>query len=85
MKYISFFIILISILNCKPKIKINDGQWQVTTLENIPIFTTNNAVAEGFVYGKPYVFAFGGLDSTKLYSGIHKNSYRFDVINNTWQ
>jgi len=85
MKYISFFIILILILNCKPKVKNNDGQLQVTTLENIPIYTTNNAVAEGFINDKPYVFTFGGLDSTKLYTGIHKNSYRFDLINNKWQ
>ncbi|MCF6347545.1 MAG: hypothetical protein L3J20_04495 [Flavobacteriaceae bacterium] len=27
----------------------------------------------------------GGLDSTKLYSGIHLRSYRYDITNNIWQ
>jgi len=85
MRRIAFLFLLTFALGCNTKNSTIIQKLKVTTLENIPIYTTNNAVAEGFVYGKPYVFTFGGLDSTKLYTGIHKNSYRFDVINNTWQ
>jgi N-acetylneuraminic acid mutarotase len=60
-------------------------KWHITQLKTLPEPITNNAVAEGFIKGKPYTFTFGGLDSTKLYSGIHKRNYKLDISNNTWQ
>ena len=79
-------IVLISFFSCTPTIQSNgDEQWQVTTLKNLPFHTTNNAVAEGFIKGASYVFTFGGLDSTKQYTGIHKRVYRYDVAQNSWQ
>ncbi len=58
--------------------------WQVTPLPNLPESLTNNAVCEGFINDTSFVFTFGGLDSTKLYSGIHQRSYRYNTITKKW-
>jgi hypothetical protein len=58
--------------------------WQITPLAEAPERVTNNAVAEGFVNGVPYIYTFGGLDSTKLYTGIHLRSYRYNTMTNVW-
>lgn len=39
----------------------------------------NSAVAEGFIDDVPYLYTFGGIDSTKIYSGIHLRSYRYNT------
>ncbi len=57
------------------------AQITVTEIGSIPKKTSNNVVCEGFINGNPYIYSFGGIDSTKLYSGIHQNSYRYDVTN----
>ncbi len=46
-----------------------------TLLERI----SNNAVCEGFIGDRPYLFSFGGIDSTKRFSGIHQRSFRYDI------
>lgn len=58
--------------------------WQITPLADAPERVTNNAVTEGFVNGVPYLYTFGGLDSTKLYSGMHLRSYRYNTMTNVW-
>ena len=58
--------------------------WQITPLTEAPERVTNNAVAEGFVNGVPYIYTFGGLDSTKLYTGIHLRSYRYNTRTDIW-
>lgn len=58
--------------------------WQITPLATAPERITNNAVAEGFVNGVPYIYTFGGLDSTKSYTGIHLRSYRYNTMTNVW-
>jgi N-acetylneuraminic acid mutarotase len=59
------------------------GQITVEEVGTIPEAVSNNAVCEGFIDGKPYVFSFGGIDNSKIYSGIHLRSYRYDIENNT--
>lgn len=51
----------------------------VTEVGTLPEKVSNNAVCEGFVNNVPHVFSFGGIDSTKLYSGIHLKSYRYNI------
>jgi len=85
MRKIALLFLLAFALGCNSKNSTINQKLKVTNLENTPIYTTNNAVAEGFINKRPYVFTFGGMDSTKLYTGIHKKAYRFDVINNKWQ
>ena len=52
---------------------------QVTHVGSLPEAVSNNAVVEGFIDDIPYIFSFGGIDETKLYSGIHKRSYRYNI------
>lgn len=59
-------------------------QWMIEEMTSMPESVTNNAVAAGFIDGKPFVFTFGGLDHTKKYSGIHLRSYRYNVIGDEW-
>jgi len=85
MKNILLFFLFILILSCGSTKKIAIKKWHITLLKQLPEPITNNAVSEGFIDGNPYVFTFGGLDSTKLFSGIHKRSYRLDITSNAWQ
>ena len=63
----------------------NAQSWQIIEVGPVPEPVTNNAVAEGFVEGIPYVYSFGGLDTTKLFSGIHQRSYRYNVVADQWE
>ncbi|SFT53583.1 Galactose oxidase, central domain [Lishizhenia tianjinensis] len=58
--------------------------WQVTELDTLPMATTNNALCEGFVNSERFVYSFGGLDTSKIYSGIHRKSFRYNVSQNHW-
>lgn len=59
-------------------------QWIVTEKSIMPMRITNNAVSEGMVNGKGYVFSFGGLDSTKIYSGITLKAFRYNTQTDIW-
>lgn len=59
--------------------------WQITILDTLPEPVSNNAVCEGFVNGERFVYSFGGIDSTKIYSGIHRKSFRYNVSTNHWE
>jgi Galactose oxidase, central domain len=61
--------------------RCNAQQWQTQLLANAPEPITNTAIS----YANDKVYVFGGLDSSKLFSGIHQRSYVFDITNNTWQ
>lgn len=58
--------------------------WQWTELSPMPFPTSNNAVSEAVINGQEYVYSFGGIDTTKLYSGIHKRCFRYDVSGDSW-
>lgn len=58
--------------------------WTWTELSNMPEKISNNTVVEGFIGGQPFVYSFGGIDSTKLYSGINLSSFRYDVVADLW-
>jgi hypothetical protein len=58
--------------------------WQVQAGANMPEAVTNNAISEGFNGDSTFVYSFGGLDSTKLFSGIHRRCYRLDTRRNSW-
>ncbi|MEM6263845.1 MAG: hypothetical protein AAGI38_15130 [Bacteroidota bacterium] len=59
--------------------------WTIDTLPALPEPVTNQAVSEGFENGVPMVYSFGGLDSTKLFSGIHQRSWRFHTGKQQWE
>ncbi len=63
----------------------NAQSWEIIEVASMPEPVTNNAVAEGFIEGVPYVYSFGGLDATKLFSGIHQRSYCYNVVADQWE
>lgn len=60
-------------------------KWEIKRETPLPEPVTNNAVAEGFIQDVPFVYSFGGLDSTKKYSGIHRRSYRYNTSVKAWE
>lgn len=56
-----------------------NAQLTITKVAELPIKVTNNAVCEGFIDNTPYLFSFAGIDSTKIYSGIHLQSFRYNI------
>jgi Kelch motif/Secretion system C-terminal sorting domain len=57
---------------------------QYTALAPLPAAVSNNAVTAATANGKSYVYSFCGIDSTKLWSGIHLQAWRYDVAANAW-
>ncbi len=49
-----------------------------------PMKTANNAVAGGLLNGIPHVYSFGGIDSTKVFTGIHLKSFRYNTQTQIW-
>jgi hypothetical protein len=72
MKYFFSLIILLNAFQTKAQ------SWLVEAVANLPESLTNTSVVEGFNRDTAFVYAFGGLDSTKNYAGIHRRSYRFN-------
>lgn len=56
----------------------------ITQLADMPERVTNQAVAFAEVNGNGYVYSFSGLDETKLFSGIHKRAFKYDIQNDAW-
>ncbi|MDX2361046.1 MAG: hypothetical protein QNK23_09585 [Crocinitomicaceae bacterium] len=63
---------------------VAQSDWQWTELQNMPFQTSNNAVCEAEVGGSEFVYSFGGIDPTLVYSGIHNRCFRYDVTANSW-
>ena len=58
--------------------------WTWTQKTDMPFANANNAVTQGEMAGNAYVFSFGGIDTSKIYSGINKRAFRYDVTNDVW-
>lgn len=71
-RFTYLFILFLSVYSANAQIVVSE-------VSTIPENVSNNAVCEGFINDSVYVFSFGGIDSTKLYSGIHLRSYRYNV------
>ena len=55
------------------------GQLTITEVGQLPEAVSNNAVCEGFINGEAYLYSFGGIDTTKLFSGIHNRCFRYNI------
>ncbi len=55
-----------------------------TELPPLPEAVTNNAVVGAIVNDTPYVYSFCGLDSTKVWSGIHLKAWRHNLLTSEW-
>ncbi len=86
MRTITLIIFAIVLSNCTPeKRKRSTSTLTITNLKNMPEGISNNAVVEGFIDTKPFVYTFGGIDSTLSYTGIHKRSYVYDITDDSWR
>jgi hypothetical protein len=56
----------------------------VNEVANIPMSISNNAVVEGWANDTAYVYSFGGIDNTKIWSGITKKSFRYNTTTDIW-
>lgn len=77
------FLALVILLTVQ--IAFAQGNWQWTVLDTMPKATANNAVCQARISNNRYVYSFTGIDTSKLYSGIHLHTYKYDVNNNTWE
>jgi len=59
--------------------------WTFTELAPMPEPVSNNSVVSAIVDGKEYIYSFAGIDSTKIYTGIHNKCWRYDVSANSWE
>ncbi len=59
--------------------------WQWTEVAPMPEPVSNNAVVEATVNGVPYVYSFAGIDTTKIWSGIHLRSFRYNTQADVWE
>jgi hypothetical protein len=58
--------------------------WTVTEMSSMPEPVSNNAVASAKVGASSFVYSFAGIDSSKLYSGMHLKGFRYDVSADSW-
>jgi len=58
--------------------------WTWTSIADLPFATSNNALCEAVVNGNEFVYSFGGIDTTKIYSGIHQRCFKYDVGADSW-
>lgn len=76
----SFSILFISLV-----ISITtSAQFQTEKLTPLPESVSNNPVCGAVINGQRFVYSFGGIDTSKAYSGIHNRSYKYDVTNDSW-
>ncbi|UTW65132.1 T9SS type A sorting domain-containing protein [bacterium SCSIO 12643] len=60
------------------------GQYNFYELAPLPEAISNNAVCGAIVNNQKYVYTFGGIDTSKVHSGIHNRCYKYDVQNDSW-
>lgn len=70
----------IAFFYCIIALNISAQTWEVTEIGELPEPVSNNAFCEGFIAETPYLYSFGGIDTTKNYLGIHLHSYRTNTI-----
>ena len=58
--------------------------WTWTELDTMPVKISNNAVSNAVINGENYAFSFGGINETKLYSGINNRAFKYKVSTDTW-
>lgn len=59
--------------------------WTWTELDGMILEISNNAVASGTQAGEQYVYSFGGIDSTKIGTGITQRSFRYQLTSDSWE
>ena len=55
-----------------------------TQLASLPEAVSNNAVSSAIIEGQTFIYSFSGIDTTKIYSGIHNKGFKYDLQGDTW-
>lgn len=79
LKIVFPFFVLLILFSCEVI-----GQITFSYLAEAPEKISNSAIESIEYDGKWYVYTFSGIDSTKLFSGIHNRCYKYSVSDNTW-
>ena len=80
LKYLNLLILLFVFGSAQSQF-----QWNWTQMANMPMRTSNNAVASfNSITGQSYLYSFGGIDSTKTSSGIHQRTFSMNFLSNSW-
>ncbi|MBW8050353.1 MAG: T9SS type A sorting domain-containing protein [Cytophagales bacterium] len=82
MKILLTSTILFLLIFIAPIYAQNSWTWQ--ELNPMPEKVSNNAVAAAVKDSVTYVYSFMGIDSTKLWSGIHLKAFRYNTQTNVW-
>lgn len=77
--------LLLSVLSVFGLNSFSQTAWTWEVLDSMPLRIANNAVTHGADDLYDYVFSFGGIDSTKIHSGITKRSFRYTIGTDTWE
>ena len=81
---IKTLLILCIYFSITPALILTAQNWRIIEKQPMPMKISNNALVEAKMGGKTYVYSFGGIDSTKLFSGITNKSFRYDVELDVW-
>jgi hypothetical protein len=57
--------------------------WQ--QLPSMPMAVSNNAVCSASIADTVFVYSFGGIDTSKKYTGITQRSFRYNTISKKWK
>ncbi len=79
LKSLFFFLLLTSNL-----LFFGQDGWTWSVLPNMPEAVSNNAVSQGYSGETLCVYSFCGIDETKLFSGIHLKTWRYNTVTQTW-
>ncbi|MBX2844610.1 MAG: hypothetical protein KTR13_00235 [Saprospiraceae bacterium] len=58
----------------------NEISPSVESVATLPQAVTNNAVAGAYLNDTLFLYTFGGIDSSLVYTGIHQKSYRYNTV-----
>ncbi len=67
-------------LHIRAQIKV---QWQL--LPAMPMAISNNAVCAAKIADTNFVYSFGGMDTSKKYTGITQRSFRYNTASKKWK
>lgn len=62
----------------------SQDNWQIRAVAAMPEAVANNAVCGALRFGDQQVYSFAGIDASKVFSGIHLRSFRYDVPSDSW-
>jgi Secretion system C-terminal sorting domain len=80
MRFLTALIFVLAILFQKA----NSQSYDPVAISPMPEKVSNNAVTGAKIQDTFYVYSFAGIDTTKLYSGIHLRSYRHNSVTDSW-